>query len=95
MAVVEDPPKGSRWPVFPPFSRHWHFPIRACATPYRAQELGKAESPSASSRNLTRFSRLFGTIDPDTPQRQERQIVQSQLDLADSCLDSRPPWFAS
>ena len=31
--------------------------------------------------HLTRFSRSFTPADPDTPQWQEAQIVQSQLDL--------------
>ncbi len=35
------------------------------------------------SRHLPPFSRHFGQIDPDAPQRQEAQIVQSQLDLQD------------
>ena len=35
------------------------------------------------SRRLGPFVRFFGQIDPDTPLRQERQIVQSQLDLQD------------
>jgi hypothetical protein len=30
------------------------------------------------SRHLTPFSRHFTQIDPDAPQRQEAQIVQSQ-----------------
>ena len=33
--------------------------------------------------HLTRFSGFFGPADPDTPQGQEAQIVQSQLDLRD------------
>ena len=43
----------------------------------------------ASSRFLTQCSRHFSQIDPDTPQQQEGQIVQSQLDLADFL---RAPW---
>ena len=37
----------------------------------------------ANSRNLTLFSRYLGTSEPDTAQRQERQIVQSWLNLDD------------
>ena len=48
----------------------------------RIKRKGRA-APSANSRHLTPFSRHFGQMDPDTPQRQERQIVQSQLDLYD------------
>ena len=33
--------------------------------------------------HLTRFSGFFSPADPDTPERQEAQIVQSQLDLRD------------
>ena len=43
---------------------------------------GGARHPR-NSRHFTRFSHHFNRIDPDTLQRQERQIVQSQLDLQD------------
>ena len=36
-----------------------------------------------NSLHLSPFPRSFGPVRPDTPQRQEAQIVQSQLDLDD------------
>ena len=41
----------------------------------------EAESVPWIARQITRFSGPFGPANPDTPQRQEAQIVQSQLDL--------------
>ena len=35
------------------------------------------------ARHLTPFSRYFSPAEPDMIQRQERQIVQSQLNLGD------------
>ena len=42
-----------------------------------AARLLAASSLPANSLLLSRFSRFFGTANPDTTQRQERQIVQS------------------
>ena len=48
-----------------------------CADP----DQGQAPANPRNARRLTRFSRFFSPADADTPQRQEAQIVQSQLDL--------------
>ena len=56
---------------------------------YFRQRLGgmtRCQMPSTvppNSRCWTRFSRYSSTTGPITPSRQERQIVQSQLDLDD------------
>ena len=42
-----------------------------------------------NSRDLTRLSRYSSTTDPITASRQERQIVQSSLNLDDFL---RAPW---
>ena len=41
-----------------------------------------SSGPSADARHLTPFPRYFSPAEPDMAQRQERQIVQSQLNLA-------------
>ncbi|WP_423925261.1 hypothetical protein [Candidatus Palauibacter sp.] len=42
-----------------------------------------SSGPSADARHLTPLSRYFSPAEPDMAQRQERQIVQSQLNLDD------------
>ena len=55
------------------------------AFPWEGRQMPvESDTTPPNSRHLTPFSRYFTQIDPDTPQRQEAQIVQSQLDLQDS-----------
>ena len=48
-----------------------------CRVSFEEPVLRRLGKRLANSRNLTLFSRYLGTSEPDTAQRQERQIVQS------------------
>ena len=53
--------------------------VLLCGTGGHLRLRSRREWPNAP--HLTRFSRYFSPADSNTPQRQEAQIVQSQLDL--------------
>ena len=53
--------------------------IIGCCPSVRGKAIRSRHLPNVCQ--LTRFSGFFSPADPDTPQRQEAQIVQSQLDL--------------
>ncbi len=63
---------GTMTDVNPPTARSWD-----------GTRVSRSASPSPNSRYSTQFSRYSSTTAPITGSRQERQIVQSWLDLDD------------